>query len=209
MVNRNHKKGNETFITPYTERSFGEYTVNTHATQVAEELEADRQPILPFELRMLEDKHEAHKIEQRDLGTSMTDAMSETSETWHDNGAADAINAASRALGYRASVVIRGIRNGVEIPYPNAEDKQATMGSVIGVQFEGDDTSYPHFITGMLREVPESIRSHIPDDSEIVTAGSPFGRAVLGCKAGEARTFSIRNGHKVTLNITSVSQIRE
>lgn len=206
MVKQKNVARGEEFFRPYTERPFGEVTVNTHAMQVIEELAAERQPFLPFELKMLEDKHEAHKVEQADLGASMTEAMQQTSETWHDNGAADALNSASRALGYRADVVIRGIRNGVEIPYPNSEDLQVTMGSMVEVVFPGDEDCYPHFITGMLREVPDTIMDSLPEHTEIVTVGSPFGKAILGSKAEDTCTFYV-GSRKISVQIASIRQL--
>jgi len=206
MIKRAQTKRGEEFFRPYTERPYGEVTVNTHAAQVAEELLAERQPILPFELSSLVSKHEGHKVEQVELGESMTDAMSQTSETWHDNGAADALNAASRALAHRADVVINGIRNGVEIPYPNPEDKQVTMGSLIHVQFSGDDLAYPHFLTGMLREAPDALKTLLPEDTAIVTVSSPFGRAILGSEVGDTCTFHV-GSRNVTLSIAELAQL--
>ncbi len=70
------------------------------------------------------------------------------------------------------------------------------VGTVVELRFEGDaDTE--RFLVGSIEE------RH--DDLEVLSPGSPLGRAVVGATVGEHRTYEV-NGNKLGIEIISIEQ---
>ncbi len=70
------------------------------------------------------------------------------------------------------------------------------VGTVVELSFEGDPGS-ERFLVGNIEE------RH--DDLEVLSPGSPLGRAVVGAAVGEHRTYEV-NGNQLGIEIISIEQ---
>ncbi len=80
---------------------------------------------------------------------------------------------------------------------PAAADTTAVaVGTVVELRFEGDETT-ERFLVGSIEE------RH--DDLEVLSPGSPLGRAVMGAAVGDRRTYEV-NGNQLDIEIISIEQ---
>ncbi|MBW3546953.1 MAG: transcription elongation factor GreA [Actinobacteria bacterium] len=71
-----------------------------------------------------------------------------------------------------------------------------TVGTVVHLRFAGDD-DVERFLVGSIEE------RH--DDLEVLSPGSPLGRAVLGAAPGDRRTYEV-NGRALEVEIVSIGE---
>lgn len=167
-------------------------------------------PILPFETDTASDLLRNLNAKQEELGATLGDAMRQSSETWHDNAPADAINAESKTVTARALRTINILTNAVVIDYTATEEDGATLGSLVTIYYDADDMEEV-MITGSVRELPNDIdelvkKNATPDiDLSIITVGSPLGIALLGKRPGERAEFAV-NGRTTSVGIVDVKQ---
>jgi transcription elongation factor GreA len=69
-----------------------------------------------------------------------------------------------------------------------------TVGSVVEVRFEGDDTT-ERFLVGSIEERA---------DVEVVSPGSPLGSALLGASPGDIRDYDVK-GNQLKVEVVSIS----
>jgi len=69
------------------------------------------------------------------------------------------------------------------------------VGSVVSIRYEGDD-DVERYLVGSIEERREGI--------EVVSPGSPLGRAVLGAERGSKVAYETPNGSKLTVEIVDV-----
>lgn len=162
-------------------------------------------PTLPFELEELKLEFEDLVIQQEVNGKLLGEAMSDSSETWHDNAAADTINAASVGLTSKAKAIIKRLREAVVIEYPSSEDDEATLGSLVYLSFNGGSPE-PMLITAITPRLSEVYSNQVPHDCEVVTMTSPLGMVLVGAKAGQQVTCDV-NGRRLSITVVSVSQL--
>ncbi len=178
--------------------------------EILRTMEAERLPILPFELEFAKRAFQAQIMRQSELGRRLGEAMSQTSETWHDNAAADAVTSDSAALTESANYIGRIIHESDVFPYEVETDEGVTLGSLVGVRFgASQDVSYL-YITGSTRELSDEIKSELPkvEDIAVATIFSPIGRALLGVKAGEVAQFEApNNGRTIEIHVDTLQQV--
>src|SRR3954467_2351016 len=121
--------------------------INNTAPDVKQLLKEGRNPILPFERDMLVAELEKLGIEQTDLGRLLAEAMDQSSETWHDNAPADAVNNQARLLTQRAEGLIRNLGSALLLNYPDPSDGIATIGSIVQVRYPGESNTDGLFVT--------------------------------------------------------------
>jgi transcription elongation GreA/GreB family factor len=162
-------------------------------------------PLLPFEITVLEQKMDGHIAQQEHLGQLMAGAMSESSETWHDNSAAEAVARDSELLNKSARHA-RGILNHrLELAYP-VDEEVVTIGSVVGVRYGADETVEHLLLTGAVRELSPEIANVIPDETEVISVSSPIGQALFDKKPGQVCSYEA-NGRQIALSIVETAQL--
>lgn len=162
-------------------------------------------PSLPFEVSLLEREFEVCVAEQDTNGALLALAMQDSSETWHDNAAADIINASSVGLSTKARAIVKCLRETVIVEYPEIDNNEATLGSLIYVDF-GSGIYEPILITGITSHLPAIYADRLPNDCEVVTIRSPLGSALLGAKTGDQISYDVGE-RKLCVVVTSVSQL--
>lgn len=135
---------------------------------------------------------------QGDLAKDLGEAMSQTSETWHDNAPADVINVAGALNAQTAEKLVSVIRDAVVLDYPENEEK-VTIGSGLGILFPNGNER-----TVLLAGHMAGIKEYLAEGVNAVTVKSPIGEALLGAKEGD--TVAYRVGARVleaTVNTVS------
>lgn len=163
-------------------------------------------PILPFEVDVVRERFELFAAEQARLGHQLGEAMRQSSETWHDNAPADVINLQAGNLSTRAKKLTQNFGQTVEVEYPPL-GLDVTIGSIVGLVFEGQSEVEYVLITGLVDEVPGSIRETLPIGTMVVTIQSPIGRALLGAKNGEMVNYKVRD-RNMSVIIMSKDQLQ-
>lgn len=168
----------------------------------------EKSPMLPFEHAMLRGELQNLGVAQSALSRLLGEAMQQSSETWHDNAPADAINHESRMLSARAEQIIATLGKAVIVGYPEVDDGSITLGTIVGVKYQGDDEVEHLLLTGVARNAPNfSSEANIPLQLQIVTAQSPLGSAILGRKPGDTPQYQVKNS-MLRIAIDSVQQLK-
>ncbi|MGI8759674.1 MAG: GreA/GreB family elongation factor [Acidimicrobiales bacterium] len=87
------------------------------------------------------------------------------------------------------------ITDAVVVDGSNVGDTVA-VGAVVHLRFEGDEGT-ERFLVGSIEE------RH--DDLDVVSPGSPLGRAVMGAAPGERRVYEV-NGSQIGIEVVAVGQ---
>ena len=179
---------------------------NTSGT-IRELLRQGQYPILAFERALLRLELERFGVEQGVLGKLLGEAMEQSSETWHDNAPADAINHESRILSQRAEKTITQLDSAVVVTYPEADYTTVTLGSILGIMRPGDTNIELLLLTGLSRNAPH-LRGNklVPGGLDVVTVHSPIGEAVLGLELGSIASYEA-NARRLSFEVASVDQI--
>lgn len=177
--------------------------------EIQRTIEAEKIPILPFELELARGAMEKHVKTQEALGREMGEAMNQSSETWHDNAPAEAISQASRTLAETAEQTIRVLKLSEIFEYESSPEDGVTLGSIVAVRYGSSVEQNRFFLTGISRELTPSVAAKIPnvEDIDVINISSPVGRALMGKKAGETTMFTTPNGREIELTIDSVEQL--
>ncbi len=88
------------------------------------------------------------------------------------------------------------IVDAVVVDPATADTTAVAVGTVVELRFEGDETT-ERFLVGSIEE------RH--DDLEVLSPGSPLGRAVMGAAVGDRRTYEV-NGNQLDIEIISIEQ---
>lgn len=176
------------------------------APEVKTVLESGRIPLLPFEEYLLRQRLGKLGIKQQELGKLLGEAMNQSSETWHDNAPADAINRESEQLVKEARQIGETLLNSVGVPYPGAGQEGATVGSIVGVRYAEDEEPTPVLLTGYVRQLPETADGGLSADLDVCTVRSPLGQALLGLTTGEATSYTA-NQRRISINVDFVQAL--
>lgn len=180
--------------------------IKNNFAEVRQLLKDGRSPMLPFERDILRLELARLGVEQGELGRLLGEAMDQSSETWHDNAPADAINHHSRVIANRAEKVIADLGSAVLLDYPDPSDRVATLGSIIGVVYPGETEAESLLLTGLCRTAPTIKEgAPFPADLEVITARSPLGEAVIGAQVGRTALYHA-NGRSLAVEIASIQQ---
>ena len=111
-----------------------------------------------------------------------------------ENGASPAAQEQQGQMEARIRQIIGTLQDAVIVDAAGTD--AVAVGTVVELRFEGDpDTE--RFLVGNIEE------RH--DDLEVLSPGSPLGRAVVGAAAGEHRTYEV-NGRQLGIEIISIEQ---
>lgn len=183
-------------------------TLPNTADSIRENLRIHKTPILDFELGILRDELAGFGVEQDELSRLLGEAMEQSSETWHDNAPADAINERARMLVPRAEFVIAAINTAVLIEYPTAANATATLGSIVEVRYPRDTEESHILLTGVCRALPAfRNREAYAPNLEVVTFQSPLGDALFGQEAGSHVNFTAGGGRSIAIEMGAITQL--
>ncbi|HEV2809979.1 MAG TPA: transcription elongation factor GreA [Acidimicrobiales bacterium] len=125
----------------------------------------------------------AHKIEA-------ARALGDLSE----NGDYHAAKEQQGKMEARIRQIMGTLQDAVVVDAGAADTNSVVVGTVVTLRFEGDDDT-ERFLVGNIEE------RH--DDAEVLSPGSPLGRAVMGASPGERRTYEV-NGNQLGIEIVSI-----
>ena len=155
-----------------------------------------------------EDKYAANmriselEKEIQELGPEFHDVFNQSSETWHDNAPADAINMESVVLANQADKTNSTLTSSVPFDYPQPEDPEITLGSLIEISYDNDDREVV-YLTGITRDIDiinSYTDSNFPDSFMAVTISSPLGQCLIGAHEGENHSYTTkRKKHSITI----------
>ncbi|HWH34860.1 MAG TPA: transcription elongation factor GreA [Acidimicrobiales bacterium] len=86
------------------------------------------------------------------------------------------------------------LEDAVVVDTEATDTSRVGVGTVVTLRFEGDDGT-ERFLVGSIEE------RH--DEAEVLSPGSPLGRAVLGATAGDHRTYEV-NGNQLGIHIVGI-----
>lgn len=191
----------------FEQSSAASETISARNERIRAILQSGRLPVLPFELHALERQTEELMDEQDELGRRLGEAMNQSSETWHDNHPAQAINEASTILSIRGRRLARVIEDVEGVDYP-PDGEEVTIGSIVGVRFSGTSEVQHLLLTGSSTKIDETIGETLPEDCMSVTINSPIGKALLGVTEGSTVAYVAGQGRTLELSVETVSQFR-
>lgn len=181
-------------------------SIKSRNQEILDFLNQGKTPVLPFESALLQEKLALLTEEQARRGRLMQEAMSQSSETWHDNAPADALAAQSRTATEQVAGIKQTVDAAIEVSYPSEVERVVTLGSLVFVRF-GQGDACPVFISGSVRDVSDIKEISVPDDSEVVTLQSPLGRAMLDTREGQLVSYEVR-GRDMTVEVGEVFQLQ-
>lgn len=169
--------------------------------QIQSAIDQGEIPILPFERKRAEQSFSQLVGRQAELGQLMRNAMTQSSETWHDNAPADVIRNESQITASIAETAIKVLQHGREFGYEISDDT-ISLGSIVNIRYDNTGKIVSIFLTGVTRD----IKSFISDDNiNGVTITSPVGKAILGLSTGDSTEIIV--GEKILpISIISVRQ---
>jgi|GEM_PF-1453076 len=176
--------------------------VEARSRLIADVIEQGQTPLLPIEVRHVEAAFAVFVLEQEGLGAKLGEAMSQSSETWHDNAVADVINSDSVILTTRAREVLELRKDGIDVGYPSPFEDTITLGSIVSVVF-GGGTPEDVVIVGGHRG--GSTGFDLPGSPDVVTMSSPLGAALIGQNQLRQVKFKAPAG-EVEVEICSIRQ---
>jgi len=153
---------------------------------------------LPHEEVMMHRQIDSVKNQRSTLAGNISEAMEQSSETWHDNAPADALFGEMRVLDLHGTKLAVAKRNLVIVHYPEPDFNLVTIGSRVGCLMLGDE--FQMDITGNL---PITL-----DPGEDIEAGSidaPMPRALLGAALNSTVGVTI-NKKEFEVSVISLDQ---
>jgi transcription elongation GreA/GreB family factor len=156
---------------------------------IREAIEDGKTPMLPFEQRQLEIELLGHAATQSELGALLGEAMTTTSETWHDNAQADAVTMQSHILEKQAKYVIGALKNRMIVPYEQDEQDKVSIGALVHVLIGRSPETM--FLTGRQRRLPEEVTAIVGEDTTTVNMQSPIALAIFDKTEGEVSSYQV------------------
>lgn len=156
---------------------------------IQKSIEKGRVPVLPFELAIATQALGVHIGRQSELGAQLGLMMQQSSETWHDNAPAEAIASDAMVTAGAAEKIIQLLRDAELFNFGN-DDDSVTLGSLVEIRREGDDTAELLMLTGVSPDIPEEVTD--VKGIKCVTISSPVGKSIFGKKKGDVTTYTVK-----------------
>ena len=176
-------------------------------TAIRKAFEVGKRPLLSFELVSARKALAAYVARQQELGTIMSDAMSESAETFHDNAPAEAIADASKVNTAQAIHTKKLIADSVEyLPPTEHELGVVTLGSRVSLRFGSSSTSDEFLLTGLTSDFSDEVRTELAIEPtvEAVTLNSPLGLAIFDKSVGDTVSYTAGT-RTILVTITAIS----
>lgn len=154
--------------------------------------------LLPHEYELLTAIMEQLSSEQKELGVHLGDAMSQSSETFHDNAPQEAIVSEAAVLVKRAEPVIKALGAYRVVHYPEVDCDYITLGSTAHIILNGEKMT--------VRIVGASwLYPNYNDEIEKISLMAPLAEVLLGKKEEENITTEI-HGRRTQVEILQIEQ---
>ena len=180
-------------------------TIVSRNLHIRAQLGAGMLPVLPFEKPLIERQLEAVKQEQDDMGRELSVVNHQSSETWHDNHAANEVERYSKVVHTKGTRLVETLSRLVEFDYP-PEGDEVTLGSVLELRFGSSDEAETAIVTGTAREMEDLEGIRVPDIFMPITLQSPIGMALLGARAGDDIIYEV-GGRPRQAHVLSVRRL--
>jgi transcription elongation GreA/GreB family factor len=154
---------------------------------------------LPHEVAELEREVASIRIHRAELSGHISDAMEQSSETWHDNAPADALFGAMRQLDTREVKLAAASRKIVLLAYPTADLEVVTIGSRV-LCLQGSE----EFFVDIAGNLPLTRAVH-DTDIEVATVNAPMTRALLGRAEGETVDYEV-GSRRFNIAVLAINQ---
>ncbi len=161
---------------------------------IRESLEHDRLPILPVELVIAEESLRIHIQKQKALSKSFSEAMSQSSETWHDNAPAESVVSDSKVIAATAekAAMILALADVISDDIEDNNDK-VSLGSSVSLKLSSGKI-IELILTGATPKI---------SNMRCMTLTSPLGYAVFGKQVGDVVNYTV-GSNKVSVTIVAV-----
>lgn len=146
-------------------------------------------PMMPFERREVEVELLGHVATQKELAALRHIAMNTTSETWHDNAQADAVNMQAEILHGRGTEAVRALSDGVVVEYPTEADTSVTIGSLVTLTLGRAPMEV--YLTGYRRYMTDEIQAVVGEDVDVANIQSPLGAALFDQSVGAEVAYAV------------------
>jgi len=157
--------------------------------------------ILPHELKRVKGILGDTEKELKALGDLRFEAMHQSSETWHDNAPAEAIQHSSEVPRRKRERLTNILKSQFVLEYPSADTPFVTIGSRALIKLgTGDVEPFTIDIVGVQSETP----SENPD-MEVSTYKAPLAQAIIGRVVGDKPT-AIIGDRELEVEIISIDQ---
>jgi transcription elongation GreA/GreB family factor len=155
---------------------------------------------LPFEIDMIQRTLGNIKDERFNVADDIRQAMTGSSETWHDNPTAEVLFSYMSQLDSKEIKLHKALRYLRKLPLPLVEMDFVTAGSKARIQVAG-----PAFDLLVVGNAPLR-RPDTIDDADVSTIDAPISRAILGKQVGETGVFEV-GGATREVTLLGIDQI--
>lgn len=160
--------------------------------------------LLPHERSRLEHRLHQLGLEQAVVAETLSEAMDQSSETYHDNAPADAANLESKRVSMMAKFVMELLKR-PDNDYPDPNTPNIQLGSLAILEFFGERTGV--VVVGAPQVYDEeTFRPHFELDDEvlIITTEAPLGQSLIGLCVGESGSYKVDDGREFSYQVLSV-----
>lgn len=155
---------------------------------------------LPYETRRLRVQLDEIASKRGIVASHISDAMEQSSETWHDNAPADALFGEMFQLDTRESGLIKAARRLIEVPYPTPEVEFATLGSRVKYEIGGDA-----YLLDIVGNLPLDSDEDDHDEVDRGSISAPMPQAMLGATPGQSLEV-VMPGRSLKIGVIAVDQ---
>lgn len=164
--------------------------------------------LLPHEISMLERVLDRGREENNRAAVDMAHAASDTN-SWHDNAEYDEVRDRMKLIDARYLPVVRILAEKAIGQYPELGEPAITLGSLVSITFESGE-SQNILVVGQVREgvnmyQEEWLKDGRDDELLVVSAESPLGMALAGCRPGETAVYTIKD-RSISVHVNGVDQ---
>lgn len=156
---------------------------------------------LPYEIRRAKEQVESIQSLQNNVSKHISEAMEQSSETWHDNAPADALFAEMFLLDTKESGLVQAQKHLVEVSYPAPDIKYVAIGSRVLILEHGDESYID--ITGNL-PLSNDVTDH--DGVERGSVAAPMPQALLGALPESIVTVDVAGGRSFEVRVLEIDQ---
>lgn len=156
---------------------------------------------LPHEVVLMRAELDGITLKRSGIAGHIDEAMSQSSETWHDNAPAEALFHEMGLIDRREASLRNAQRRLHVVAYPPIVFRLVTIGSRVICSLGGEE--FPMDITGNLPIAMEE-----QNGVEIGSIEAPIPRAILGLAAGQTAMADI-HGRELPVHVLDVDQLAQ
>lgn len=156
----------------------------TRNERINEDLENGLSPMLKSEYELAVASLNKYINKHKDILAEYRLAMTESSETYHDNAPAESAMLSAKSLEGQIDTLSKKLENS-SLYEDDFNSEVVTLGSEVEILYEGDEESEKFILMGA--------NLNTENINNVITISSPIGRAIIGKSTGEIVEFAIDN----------------